>query len=217
VIGRVPVRRRAQLPPGHWWLAFAESSRPGARLVIVISDRVSAGSRLERRLTRQAMRAWYLRRARGLLAPPIAAIGGISWLARYAHRPSVAGGMAVTMTGTAAVLAIALSPAATPDRRVPVAPPRQAPPGSSPAQPRHPAPSAPDRGAGPLVPVPVSTRALPVRLRHTLHRRITLPSPVTVPPVVTDPPVRVPPVIQPATSSCRVVLLQAGRLVRICV
>lgn len=219
----IPARRRAVLPPGHWWVAH----RRHGRLIVTLSAAVPIDSDLEHKLVCDAVRAWKQHQRRGLmlLPAPIAGGGGLGWLLNQLRRPAVAAGIAVAAAGIAvAAVTVVETPGHAPHRPPAAAGPPAAPRGSQPPRtapkptPSRPSvpkqapksrPDRPDPGVGVAEPVAARVTAPRVRVRVPPVR-------VKVPPVhVTPPPVKTPP--PPVTAaSCRLVRVDVGQLVRVC-
>jgi hypothetical protein len=221
----IPERRRAVLPPGHWYLVH-QSNR--GHLVVTVSALVPPGSRLEQEVVREAVRAWRRHQRRGLvlLPAPIAGGAGLGWLARQFRRPTMAAGATVTAAGMAWG-AVTLLPSHTP-HRPPAAEAALAPP-TAPA-PRHhtvphrPAKPAPQRPgpARPQVSQPHAVAAVSTTRVSVHPARLPVRLPVHVPPVhwtpprLPKPPVKVPLVSSPVTATdCRLVRLEL-KVVRVC-
>jgi hypothetical protein len=216
----IPVRRRAALPAGHWWIAH----RDHGHLTVTVSSLVPPGSHLEHELVREAVRAWRHQQRKGLiLAPaPIAGGAGLGWLVRQFRRPTVAAGTAVAAGGIAFAAAVTLTEPPKPAHRPPVvaAPPSSprvsAPPHVAPSHPsvphapgktrsRRPAAATPVSVGLPRAPVPLP-KVPPVRVRPPVLRP-PVPT-VSVPPVPLRPPVK--------AAQCRLVEIKVGKLARVC-
>ena len=221
----IPLRRRAVLPPGHWWIAY----RHHGHLVVAVSTLVPPNSRLEHELVREAVRAWRHQQRKGLvlLPAPIAGGAGVGWLVRQFRRPAVAAGATVAAAGIALAAVVTEIPKHPPHRPpTAVAPPARSTPNPSrpglrppvsPA-PRHPQSVRPQAARTRPQPthsvVSVSTGAVRVD-----PQRLPVRVPVRVPPVHVAPPkVPHPPVVgrPPTGSQCRLVELQLGHLAHVC-
>jgi hypothetical protein len=217
----IPIRRRAALPPGHWWIAH---KRAGF-LVVTLSVVVPVGSDREQELVKRAIRAWRHHQRRGLvlLPAPIAGGAGLAWLVRQFRRPTVAAGAAVT-AASVVFGAVTLLPSHVPNRTPTAAEPparSTAPAPKHTTVPHHPAaPPRPGlarpRASQPHVVAAISTshvRVDPARLPVRLPVRV---SPVhATPPRLPDPPVKLTPPPTVTATDCRLLRLEL-KVVRVC-
>ena len=218
----IPIRRRAVLQPGCWYIA----SKHHGWLVVTLSAAVPHDSELEHQLVRDARAAWKQQERRGLTLAPVPVAGaGLGWLLHQARRPVFAAGTAVAAAGVMlAAVTIMEVPGHPPAAAAPPASPRagQTPPTIPgplpPSGPRRQTPETPAR------PAPGTVAAASVRVKPSGKVKVRLPVgrvgarlPVSgVPPVhVTPPPAAQPPPV--VAAGCRLVRLQVGRLVRVCV
>jgi hypothetical protein len=220
----IPVRRRAVLPTGHWWIAHHQHGR----LIVTVSALVPPNSELEHELVRGAVRAWQQHKRKGLiLAPaPIAGGAGLAWAARKIFRPQVGAGAGAV----AAAAGIALAAVVTltePPKPAPHRPPVAAAPPAEPATPGHrttpqrpakPTPQGPGQSR-PRVSGPVTVAAVSTSRVHVDPARMPVRLPAHVPPVhvtppkLPDPPVTVTPPVK--ATGCRLVTLEL-KVVRVC-
>lgn len=219
----IPQRRRIDLPDHVRWIITDRSGQ----LVVYLASNVPPDSPLEQVYVRQAVRAWQRRQTRPPAIVPIAVAGG--WFAQHLLRREVAAGaVAVAAAGGVAFGAMTLTDPA-PHHRPPAAEaphtpwvphrPGARPPAAGPSKPARPpmphqpvaSPQVPQSSpglSGDLALVPITART--VRQLPGTVRRPQLPT--TVRPL---PPVAVPPVASPP-QRCRLVRVDVGRLVRVC-
>lgn len=213
----IPKRIHRDLPDDWRWII---TDHPRQLTVYLAAD-VPPDGPLEQHFVRQATRAWRRRHYPGpLVILPIAA-SGAAWAARKVRQPLTATGV-VAGTAMVALGAVTLTdpnghhhrpPTAEAPRMQPSTPRRDTTP-HKPAKPPHP---KPDRARPrPSPPRPAagasagSVRVDPPRLPVDL--------PVDVPPVKVTPPQPKPPAAlpPPTASTCRLVEIHVGKLVRIC-
>lgn len=220
----IPIRIRADLPADINWTITQRRINGRMRIVVYLPRDVPPDSPLEQLFVRQATRAWRRKHGRLLALPPLLAGG---WLTQRLLRREIAIGAAATVAATGIVFAATQlndhqathrPPAAVaPHRSGTWAPSIRPAPGGPPAKPR-PATPTPDtstdtpdtgqEGRSDTVPAAVRTvrRALPGPVRRIVPPRVRPSTPVAVPPPVTSVP----------SPRCRLVRVEVGRLLRVC-
>lgn len=223
---RIPIRVYRDLPGDLAWVITEKHINGRNRLVVYLASDIEPDSPLEQHFVRQATRAWRQRHHGALVIPPV--IAGSGWLARKLAQPRAAAvaGASVVAAGVALAAAVTLTEAPKPaSHRPPVA---VAPPSRQPTRPPRVTPTrptAPPKTPGktrPKQPDPDEVDAGPVSVDLPTAPRVRVPK---VPPVRVRPPVTAPKVpalpVTPtpppvAASRCRLVELQVGKLVRVC-
>lgn len=220
----IPVRRRAPLPAGHWWIAHHDHGH----LIVTVSALVPPGSDLEQDLVREAVRAWQHNKRKGLvlLPAPITGGAGLGWLVRQIRKPAVATGTAVATVGVALAVTLTELPHQAPYRPPVAAAPPVMPEVPGPGHDTTPRrPVAAPQHPGPVSPQPSQAHAVAAVSTSRVHvdpARLPARLPVRVPPVhwtppkVPGPPVKVPPPPPVKVTDCRLVELHVGKLVRVC-
>jgi hypothetical protein len=229
----IPKRIHRDLPGDAAWII----GERGRQLTVYLANDVPKDSPLEQHFVRQATRAWRRRHYPGpLVILPIAA-GGITWALRSLRRPTVAAGTAAVAGAGIALAAVTVtgpdghpSPPAVmgaPPTHSPTAPPRTKAP--VPSQP----PTASPPAASPSPPV-VTPAPRPRKAHPTTGRGNSSGKPGRTPPgrgrtppghggpTPGKPPSGPPPDTPPGDggstieSTCRLVEIHVGHLVRIC-
>jgi hypothetical protein len=221
----IPDRRRAALPAGHWWIVDEHQGH----LTVTLSAAVPCDSALEHELVQAATRAWRRHNRPGLILLPIPAVGaGVAWAARKARQPVAATGVVVGAAMVAAAAVVALS---GPDTRPPqhgplaVAPPVD-PTARLPERIPKPYKPAPQQSTGPDRPGSSAPRPAPSGPRPRAGGGVLAAGdgrssgpgkPRSGKPPVPEPPSAPPPKPPPPTAAgCRLVEVNVGHLVRIC-